>query len=145
MNLLPGSLTEDAGDLYAEGQGWKVKLDPEVSRNARQTMKCDSRVVIGMRAEDVVVVADHLRSHHENLISGNVFFTEMRGDTNIVLIHSDDETRIEFDHVTVDAKRLLVELDSGESIREGDRIHLNVRPELVHVFSGETGHSLRPA
>ena len=116
MNLVKGKLHD--GTFEAKGDGYQVRVEGfgRVSQD---------NVVLGLRAEDIVVV-----SPDNAQISGNVFSFELLGDATTVTLRLADQ---------------FITAKAGKEFRVaiGERIGLSVKTERCYLFDGQTQNRMR--
>jgi ABC-type sugar transport system ATPase subunit len=123
MNLFPARLTESAGALAVEGEGWRARLPRAPERAGRD-------VVVGARPERLELRAAAPASGAA--LVGRVFLREPRGDVDVVI-------------VARDATRVTVEVPASSAWREGDLVEIVLPVEALHVFDARSGRNLVPA
>ena len=116
MNLVKGKLHN--GTFEAKGDAYQVRVEG-FGRLSQDN------IVLGLRAEDIVVV-----SPDNAPISGNVFSFELLGDATTVTLRLADQ---------------FITAKAGKEFRVamGERIGLSVKTERCYLFDGQTQNRMR--
>ena len=136
MNLLPVELSRQSQRLHVCGQGWSLRLNEMQSRCLDQHVG-DSVITLGIRPEHLSVSPSGATpqdlSDEEGLISGQVFFRELRGDAEVLTVIIDDSKP---------ASSVVVEIDGPSTIRAGDKLSLTMSADLICIFETNSGINL---
>lgn len=133
MNLLPAALESDAGRLALRGATWAMTLSQGVASRVQRLNT--GRVTVGVRPE-------HLRLHTNGAadpgaatLSGEVYFREHRGDTDVLLVDIGEEVADGTRHISAD-------IPGPSSIREGEAIRLAFDDRRINLFDADSGRNL---
>jgi ABC-type sugar transport system ATPase subunit len=117
MNLLEGTVED--GEFTSDDGGVTVAL-PEGLRGT------SGRVTLGIRPENVEL-ADAPGDH---TFTGEVEVIELLGNVQIV-------------HFDVDGREFLAEVHPDVAVEQGERRHVRLSPDRVHLFDGVSPRSER--
>jgi len=141
MNLLPGSLRAEGGRLAVEGEGWKLGLPPRVARQL-DGVPHGRDVIVGIRSEDLDLVPADDRAPWgraaAKMLSGSVFFRELRGDTDVVLVRPRADAMDE----AAPHDLLAVEITTDAGWKEDDLVSIALARDTVHLFDAGSGVNL---
>jgi ABC-type sugar transport system ATPase subunit len=130
INFIPCRLSVVAGTITAHGTGLTIDLSEGGSRALLDAEIDLSRpYVLGIRPEDLAI---SLREEEPIWGAGEVFFSEWRGEYQVILVSQPGGT----EHWLT----LLAAPDL--SIVGGQAVRLTGNPDLVHVFDAETEQNL---
>ena len=136
MNLLPVELSRQSQRLHVAGQGWSLRLNEMQSRRLDQYVG-NFAITLGIRPEHLSVspsgVTPQDLSDEQGLMSGKVFFRELRGDTEVLTVIIDDSKP---------ASSVVVEIDGPSTIRAGDKLSLTMSADLICIFETDSGINL---
>ncbi len=136
MNLLPVELSRQSQRLHVDGQGWSLRLNEMQSRRLDQYVG-NSAITLGIRPEHLPVspsgVTPQGLSDEQGLMSGKVFFRELRGDAEVLTVIIDDSKP---------ASSVVVEIDGPSTIRAGDKLSLTMSADLICIFETDSGINL---
>jgi ABC-type sugar transport system ATPase subunit len=128
MNLFAGRLVETAGMLTAAGDDWRATLPARLGAISGGPRG----IVVGVRPEDIALRA-HDGTPSDAALPGRVFFRELRGDVDVVLVSR--HGRSVDDIVTV-------ETPAGIEWKVGDAVAMTLPEHALHVFDAESGRTL---
>jgi hypothetical protein len=119
-----------AGTITAHGTGLTIDLSQTGSRALLDAEIDLSRpYVLGIRPEDLAI---SLREEEPIWGTGEVFFSEWRGEYQVILVSQPGGTE----------HWLTLLAAPGLSIAAGHAVRLTGNPDLVHVFDAETEQNL---
>ena len=139
MNLIPVTLREADGALFADRGGWHMALDRDAADRLRRIALSD-RVILGFRPEHVELIEPGVTNQEADTLAGRVAWTEMRGDSHVLtLVPNPSETcgpaRSADEQVTIEVRGL-----SPPDV--GEPVAVRVRHDLLNLFDPETGRNL---
>ncbi|SON55682.1 Trehalose import ATP-binding protein SugC [Hartmannibacter diazotrophicus] len=134
MNLLNAAVEEEGGILRLRGAGWSLVLSEEKAALVRQ--KAIQSLTVGLRPEHFSLAnGDASRSTGKGRLSGEVYFREHRGDTDVLLLDIDAGTQ-SADH------RVSADIPGPSALREGDRVELSFDDSRLCLFDADSGRNL---
>jgi ABC-type sugar transport system ATPase subunit len=139
MNLIPVTLREAGGAIFADGGGWHMALDRDAAGRLRRLATSD-RVILGFRPEHVELIEPGASSQEADTLAGRVAWIEMRGDSHVLtLVPIESEANSPAmsgdEQVTIEVR--------GVSLPDvGEPIAIRVRYDLLNLFNPETGTNL---
>jgi len=123
MNFLEGQLTGSGSDVFFEGAGVKIKLDPE------QAQQCQGRVgqdaVIGIRPEALHLRAIEGADREDQTVNVTIGVVEPLGSTMDVYTQTSENQR-------------LVARLKAEQLEEDSQVKMYLDMEKVHIFEPGT-------
>lgn len=137
MNLLPARVTEQAGRTALAGHGWTLELPPRLQQIVHSTDAPE--LIAGIRPEHMHLLPNGTAGAEQAVISGEVFFRELRGDADVLLVNPiGDRT----DARAPGDRRLYAEVPGPTSLRQGDRVRLAFDAARLNLFEGVSGNNL---
>ncbi|MDW4498465.1 ABC transporter ATP-binding protein [Sulfitobacter sp. D35] len=125
MNLLPASVEDRGGTVYAVGQGWELPLSP---RNAACAKKASgSEIVLGAR-HSTLLLHD---TETPDAIPAKIYTVEPTGD-------------LTYAHAEVDAKTIVISTDPQRRIRADQQVWIEIDQERLHIFDAATEERIPP-
>ena len=123
MNFLEAELLEDAGQAYAVGDGFKIRIPAE---HASRLTGSERTIVVGVRPSDLTY-----DPHADETLSLDlsVVVSEYIGAQSVLLCKCG-------------ASDVTVELKSETPIALGETLRFGIRPEGIHIFDHTTGNAL---
>ena len=122
MNLLPATLSGDGAAVEGRGIG-RIALPDGAGPD-----RSGRRVVLGIRPEHLVVVADG----NEGLLSARLLYAEDLGASRLL-------------HCAVGDDELIVHTQDETGDRPGDTLRLAADPANLHLFDAESGRRFEVA
>jgi ABC-type sugar transport system ATPase subunit len=142
MNLIPVTLREADGAIFADGGGWHMALDLDAACRLRRVATSD-RLILGFRPEHVELIEPATSRHVADSLAGRVAWTEMRGDSHVLtLIPLESETN---GRAVSGEQQVTIEIRGALPPDVGESIAIRVRHDLLNLFNPETGRNLLPA
>jgi multiple sugar transport system ATP-binding protein len=141
MNLLPGTLRAHRESLVVEGRGWQAPLPPAIAARLR-AVALDQHVLLGARPEHLRLSPADAATAGAALV-GSIFFRELRGDDDIVLIKLDRALGPGSSLLTDEVIAVVVPPDSVG--KEGDPVQIGLPAEELLVFDARRGANLLAA
>ncbi|MEM9105930.1 MAG: ABC transporter ATP-binding protein, partial [Pseudomonadota bacterium] len=123
MNFLEAELQNEGGELYGQGDAFRLKIPPELARTLGRS---DGQVLLGIRPSDLSFDAD--AEPHDSLDLG-VQVSEYVGAQSVLLCGCGKA-------------QVTVELKSETPIALGEILRFAVRPGGIHVFDRTTEEAL---
>jgi multiple sugar transport system ATP-binding protein len=139
MNLIPVTLRETDGAIFADGGGWHMALDLEAAGRLRRIATSD-RVILGFRPEHVELIKPAASSQEADTLAGRVAWTEMRGDSHIVTLAPIEPGANS--PATRGAQQVTIEVPGASPPEVGAPIGIRIRHDLVNLFDPTTGMNL---
>ncbi len=139
MNLIPVTLREADGAIFADGGGWHMALDRDAAGRLRRIATSDC-VILGFRPEHVDLIERGASSQEADTLAGRVAWTEMRGDSHVLtLVPIESETN---SPAMSAEEQVTIEVRGGSPPGMGEPIAIRVRHDLLNLFNAETGRNL---
>jgi len=123
MNFLEANLERREDGLYLIKQGLKIQL-PEQTAKLLEQNQASSRVIMGVRPEDV-----HVAPENEGDFNGEIYVVEPLGRENLVSFRLEDE----------EIRALVPAPFKGGA---GATMGLKLTKEKIHLFDSDSGVSL---
>jgi len=139
MNLIPVTLREADGTIFADGSGWRMALDGDAAGRLRRIATSD-RVILGFRPEHVEPIDTSASDRLADSLAGRVVWTEMRGDSHIVTL-APVETRAN-GPAPGSAQQVTIEIPGASAPEVGAPIGIRVCHDLLNLFDPTTGINL---
>jgi len=141
MNLLPAEIQEDNGALVASGAGWRVPLPGDVETVVRRAARLTS-VIVGVRPEHLTLAEPNAAGEEEGVLPGVVYFRELRGDSEVILVSTDALGEPVKRESAADSGRIIIEVTGNTGLNEDELVALRIPPDRVHVFDAASGENL---
>jgi multiple sugar transport system ATP-binding protein len=139
MNLIPVTLREAGGAIFADGSGWHMALDRDAAGRLRRLATPD-RVILGFRPEHVELIEPGASSQEADTLAGRVAWIEMRGDSHVLTLVPIES---EGNHpATSGGEQVTIEVRGMSLPNVGEPIAIRVRHDLLNLFNPETGTNL---
>jgi multiple sugar transport system ATP-binding protein len=140
MNLIPVTLREADGAIFADGGEWHMALDLDAAGRLRRIAISD-RVILGFRPEHVELIEPAAADHLHDSLAGRVAWTEMRGDSHVVtLVPMQGRT----DGPAMQAEQVTIEVQGTSPPDIGAPLAIRIRHDLLNLFDPHTGTNLLP-
>lgn len=124
MNFLPAQVQ---GDLSLQCLGCPIALTPPWAHQVRAYI--GQELELGIRPEHFCLAA--ASPHH---LAVEVDLVEALGHETFILVHP----------LTTPELSLQARLSPDQRVQLGDKLHLAITPDKIHLFDPQTGLSLRP-
>ena len=139
MNVLTGELRSHGGSLVVEGSGWSLILPERAAHRLAST--AHRQLAVGIRSEDLELVAGEHAGRRDGAaagqIPGTVFFRELRGETDIVLVTPGFGPQ---EPGEPESRRVMaVEVQTEAGFKEGDAVRVLLPAEAYHLFDANSG------
>ena len=125
MNMVDARITVKEGQAFAEGQGFRVRVDAAGKRTLEEGLE----VSLGIRPHDLVVAEDASKAD---------------GKLRVDLVEALGFEAYAYGGFTSSGPRIIarLEADHARKTRAGDALHVRALPERVHLFDRNTGLAL---
>lgn len=127
MNFLDARLNEEDGNLYVEGNGFKLLLPDKISDQLEGTS--GKEITFGIRPEDLTAEQTVHEGDKTKSFDTHVLVTEPLGDEIIV-------------HAEVGDQELVAQLDPRVDIEPHQDVTLFADMNYIHIFDEETEEAL---
>jgi ABC-type sugar transport system ATPase subunit len=139
MNLIPVTLCEAVGTLFAEGGGWQIALAADTAGRLRR-LATSNDVILGFRPEHVAAIEEGAPDDPADRLAGRVAWTEMRGDSQIVTLAPDEAAA--GGPATGGARQLTIEVPGAAPPEIGAPLGIRIRHDLLNLFDPTSGMNL---
>ena len=139
MNLIPVTLREADGAIFADGGGWHMALDRDAAGRLRR-MTTSEGVILGFRPEHVELIEPAVSGQETDALAGRVTWTEMRGDSHVLTLEP-IESEIDLPCMCGE-EQVTIEVRGRSPPDLGTPIAIRVRHDLLNLFDPATGRNL---
>ncbi|MEM9223847.1 MAG: ABC transporter ATP-binding protein [Pseudomonadota bacterium] len=126
MNLLPASVVERDGELFASSKGWELHLSPEIASRA-QTASTD-QIILGVR-HSCLILHD---AQEPGCVPARVYTVEPTGD-------------LTFAHLEMGDESVVISTDPRHRINADQTVWVEFDQNRVHVFDAVTEKRIPPS
>lgn len=131
MNLIQGSLSEDAGQLFFEGTGVKVQLPEDKATIIRKNQSVGKNVTFGIRPEDIY--CDH------QFMEANPFSSALQVEVDVVE-NMGSELFVYFNNIG--NNQMVARVDAREALKPRMAVAFGMDLSKCHLFDSETEAAL---
>ncbi len=123
MNFFDGKLTSSDGDIYIEGNGFRVKAPAEKAAKLKAALSSD--VVLGVRPEDIADRSFVPNASPDNCVTVGVDVVEPMGSEIIASL-------------TLGGANFVARMDPRSPVRAGQKIDVVFDMDRMHAFDRRT-------
>ncbi|MFB6291616.1 MAG: ABC transporter ATP-binding protein [Candidatus Bipolaricaulia bacterium] len=127
MNFLEAQLKEEDGNIFVEGDGFKLKLPDKITDQLDSVT--GKKVTFGVRPEDLTAEQTVHEGDKTESFDTHVLVTEPLGDEIIV-------------HAEVGSQEIVAQLDPRVEIEPHQDVTLFADMDYIHIFDKETEEAL---